>query len=71
MSFGQLYRRFLKEYPEYANFESSFAYVGQICNAAIHAQRVSEGQASETLDLGAKLIAFLDKILKNQGNNID
>ncbi len=70
-SFGQLYRRFLKEYPEHTSLESSFAYVGQICNAAIHAQRVSEGQASEALDLGAKLIAFLDKILKNQGDSID
>ncbi|NJD78098.1 MAG: hypothetical protein FIB08_13570 [Candidatus Methanoperedens sp.] len=71
MSFGQLYRRFLKEYADYANLERSFAYVGQICNAAIHAQRVSEDQASEALDLGARLIAILNKIVKDQENSLD
>ena len=60
LSFGQLYRRFLKEYPMHNDLESSFNYVGQICNAAIHAQKVSKNQALEALDLGAKLIAIID-----------
>lgn len=67
ISLGQLYRRFLKEYPNYKNLENSFTYVGQICNAAIHAQRISEGQAREALDIGARLIAILNKIAGNQG----
>lgn len=70
-SFRPLYRRFLKEYPDYTNLENSFTYVGQICNAAIHAQRVPEEQASEALDLGANLIALLNKIVKDQEDTID
>lgn len=66
-SFGKLYKRFMNEYPEHKNLGNSFAYVGQICNAAIHGQRISEGPASEVLDIGSKLIAILDKIIKNQG----
>ncbi len=65
MTLGKLYRHFLKEYPKFRNLENSFTYVGQIANAAVHAQRLPEGQAQEALELGAKLIAILKKLAEN------
>lgn len=66
MSLSRLYRIFSKKYPEYKNLEKSFNYVRQICNAAIHAQKVPEEQALEALNIGANLIAILDNVANSQ-----
>jgi hypothetical protein len=62
LSLSKLYRMFLKDYPEYDHLANSFDYVISICNAAVHAQRVSVGQATEALQLGARIIAVLNKL---------
>jgi hypothetical protein len=46
-------------YPPLSQLQTAFKYVTQVCNAAIHAQRVSEQQANEALSLGAEILAAL------------
>ena len=55
----QLFRAFLAQNPEFDYLIKPFQYVNQVCNAAIHAQRVSDEHAQEALSLGAKIIAVL------------
>jgi hypothetical protein len=56
---GQLFDLFISKNPQFAYLKKPFRYVTQICNAAIHAQRVSDDQAREALALGAQIIAVL------------
>ncbi|MBV8906310.1 MAG: hypothetical protein JOZ22_21950 [Acidobacteriia bacterium] len=58
---NQLFDILLKRNSEFKYFRESFRYVTQICNAAIHAQAVSEGQASEALALGAEILTALKR----------
>jgi hypothetical protein len=58
----QLFELFLSQYPKFEYLAKPFKYVIQICNAAIHAQRVSEEQADEALALGAQIISTLNDI---------
>ena len=53
---------FVREHEEHAELEEPFNYVVQVCNAAIHAQRVQPSQAEEALDMGARIIAVLSEI---------
>jgi len=62
LSLGRLFQLFTKRYPEYQDAEQSFQYVNQICNAAVHAQRVPDGQAMEALQMGARLVALFRDI---------
>jgi len=55
----QMFDVFVSEKPQYQFLTKPFMYVNQICNAAVHAQRVSEEQANEALDLGARILAVL------------
>jgi hypothetical protein len=55
----QLFRLFLRKNPGYEYLSNAFTYVIQICNAAIHAQPLSEGQKMEALELGSQVIAVL------------
>jgi len=45
--------------PNLQTLIKPFTYVIQVCDAAIHAQTVSEGKAKEALELGAQIIAVL------------
>ncbi len=65
LSYSSLYCMFIDDYSQYKYLQNSFAYVGQIANAAIHAQKISYGQAKEALDLGSKLIAILEDIAQS------
>jgi hypothetical protein len=56
---NQLFEQFTANNSQLAYLRQPFRYVVQICNAAIHAQRVSEEQAKEALALGAQVIAVL------------
>lgn len=62
LSLGRLFHLFLKQYPQYRDVGKSIRYVNQVCNAAIHAQRIPQGQADETLQMGARLVALLRDI---------
>jgi ribosomal protein S7 len=63
----QLFDLFASEHQDFAYLKRPFTYVTQVCNAAIHAQRVSEDQAKEALALGAEIIAVLRKIAADSG----
>jgi len=54
---------FVKLFPEHKELYRSFDYVRRITNAATHGQILTEGQATEALDLGARLIAILKDII--------
>lgn len=56
---NQLFDLFTSQNDQFAYLKKPFRYVTQICNAAIHAQRVSDDQAQEALALGAQVIAVL------------
>ncbi|WP_066152278.1 hypothetical protein [Hydrogenophaga pseudoflava] len=60
-SINQLFQIFLARYEEFSYLRQPFKYVIQVCNAAIHAQRVPEAEAQEALALGAQIIAVLEK----------
>lgn len=64
-----LFDMFVRENEEYSYLLKPFSYVMQVCNAAIHAQRVSDEQAREALSLGSNIIATLSDItaVKVQG----
>lgn len=62
MGIRQMFNMFLAESPQYKYLFEPFMYVNQVCNAAVHAQRVSEEQANEALDLGARIIATLSDV---------
>ncbi len=61
-SLPRLFREFRANSTGFEHLEKSLYYVTQICNAAIHGQRISPGQADEALELGAKILAYLPKI---------
>jgi hypothetical protein len=62
----QLFNLFISEHQELAYLKMPFRYVTQICNAAIHAQRLSPDQAREALGLGAQIIAVLKDLPNGQ-----
>jgi hypothetical protein len=68
MGLVQLFRLFYKEYPHFKNLYNPFRYVNEVCNAAIHAQKISEGQAEEAIELGARIIAVLNDVEQSNGN---
>ena len=60
---GQLFDSFISQNNQFSYLRKPFRYVTQICNAAIHAQRVSDEQAQEALALGAQIIAVLKQFV--------
>jgi len=62
LGISQLFDLFISQNEQYAFLKKPFRYVTQICNAAIHAQRVSDEQAQEALALGAQIIAVLREV---------
>lgn len=62
----QLFDMFVDENKDYEFLLKPFLYVSRVCNAAIHAQAVSEQQAEEALALGADIIAVLQEELERQ-----
>ncbi|PKO16810.1 MAG: hypothetical protein CVU39_06225 [Chloroflexi bacterium HGW-Chloroflexi-10] len=67
MSLLQMTRELFKYYPDYMYLLKSFDYVREVGNAAAHAQKIPDYQAQETLDIGAKLIAILKDLAKQEG----
>ena len=61
---NQLFDLFTSQNEQFAYLTKPFRYVTQVCNAAIHAQRVSDDQAQEALALGAQVIAVLKEFAR-------
>ena len=59
MSARLLFRTLVEMKPEYQHMRSSFDYVLEVCNAAIHGQRISEGTANEAVGMGLKMLREL------------
>ena len=51
-----LFRTLVSREPKYQQMRSSFDYVLEVCNAAIHGQRIAEGVASEAIGMGLKIL---------------
>jgi hypothetical protein len=62
MALSQLVRLFLERYPHHRSLEEPLRYLIQVANAAVHAQRLSEAQADEALDIGARMLAILTDV---------
>ncbi len=61
---SKLFRLLASEYPKFKEYDHSFRYVQSVCNAAIHGQKISYGQAQEALQLGIIIINELKEIKK-------
>ena len=48
-----LFRTLVYREPKYQQMRSSFDYVLEVCNAAIHGQRIAKGVANEAIGMGA------------------
>ena len=56
-----LFRHFSETNKAFGPLRGPLDYVLKVCNAAIHGQRVSPNEAAEALDMGANIIADLQK----------
>ena len=57
-----LFSQFVERYPAYREVQSSFDYVLQICNAAIHGRLISVAYAHEALFMGFNILNELKSI---------
>ena len=46
--------------PRYGHMRESFDYLLQVCNAAIHGQRIPEDVAHEAIDMGLRMLRELE-----------
>lgn len=60
LGLNSLFQQYVQINPKFKDFQNSFRYVQEICNAAVHGQKVSKGQADEALQLGALIIRELN-----------
>lgn len=60
LGLNSLFQQYVQLNPTFKDYQNSFRYVQQICNAAVHGQKVSKGQADEALQLGALIIRELN-----------
>jgi hypothetical protein len=67
---SKLFRMLTTEHPNFKQYHHSFRYVLSVCNAAIHGQKVSYGQAQEALQLGIIIINELKEINKTASNDV-
>ena len=51
-----LFRMLVSQKPKYQEMRSSFDYVLEVCNAAIHGQRISDGIAKEAVGMGLRIL---------------
>ena len=54
-----LFRTLVSMKPKYQQMRSSFDYVLEVCNAAIHGQRTAEGIANEAVGMGLQMLREL------------
>ena len=61
LSARPLFRELVAAKPQYQQMRSSFDYVLEVCNAAIHGQRIAEGVADEAIDMGLRILRELKR----------
>lgn len=59
LSARSLFRQLGKTIERYKHMQSSFDYILEVCNAAIHGQRVPERVAHEAIDMGMRILGEL------------
>ena len=59
LSARPMFRRLVSAIPRYKHMQRSFDYTLQVCNAAIHGQRVPENIAREAIDMGLRILQAL------------
>jgi len=68
MSLQKLFTLFLDQNEDLTHLQEPFSYVVQVCNAAVHAQRVPQSQADEALEIGSRIISILSKVDTEEPN---
>lgn len=61
LSIRSLFREFTNLYPQYTGMHTSFDYVLNICNAAVHGQKISRDYSHEAMQMGFKILDELKK----------
>lgn len=61
LSARSLFRTLASRNPKYQQMRSSFDYVLEACNAAIHGQRIADGVANEAMGIGLKILRELQR----------
>ena len=61
LSARSLFRILASADPKYQQIRSSFDYVLEACNAAIHGQRISDGVANEAVGMGLRILRELKR----------
>ena len=64
LSARSLFRALVSAKPNYQHMRSSFDYVLEVCNAAIHGQRIAEGVAHEAVGMGLQILRELRQEMK-------
>ena len=59
LSARSLFRTLASQNPRYQQMRSSFDYVLEACNAAIHGQRIADGVSDEAVGIGLKILREL------------
>lgn len=59
LTIPKMFEKLVEDDQSYRYLGEPMKYVLTVCNAAIHAQYVTDGQAAEALQLGSKIIAAL------------
>ena len=62
LSARSLFRRLTSTMPRYKNMQSSFDYLIQVCNAAIHGQRILEDVAHDAMNVGFRILRELQNV---------
>ena len=60
LSARSLFRQLEQLVPRYGIMRESFDYLLQVCNAAIHGQRIPEDVAHEAIDMGLRMLRELE-----------
>ena len=61
LSARSLFQRLVPAIPRYKYMQGSFDYLLQVCNAAIHGQRIPENIADEAIDMGFRILRELER----------
>ena len=60
LSAHTLFRQLVSAIPRYRHMQGSFNYLLEVCNAAIHGQRIPENIAHEAMDMGFRVLRELE-----------
>ena len=60
LSAGSLFRQLASATPRYRHMQGSINYLLEVCNAAIHGQRLPENVVHEAIDMGLRVLRELE-----------